>query len=57
MIILTCIISAFGLVLSICVISKADAHFLGGTTSDADGYQVTFAPSPETPVAGNNSTT
>jgi hypothetical protein len=55
MIILTCIISFVGLILSISV--KADAHFFGGKTLDIDGYQVTFVPSPETPVAGNNSTT
>ena len=57
MIILTCIISAIGFILSISVISKVDAHFFGGKTLDIDKYQVTFVPYPETPVAGNNSTT
>jgi hypothetical protein len=55
MIILSCIISFISLVLSI--YAKADAHFLGGKTLEIDKYQVTFVPYPETPVAGNNSTT
>jgi hypothetical protein len=57
MIILTCVISATGLILSISVAYEAYAHFFGGTTLDVDKYQVTFVPYPETPVAGNNSTT
>ena len=33
----------------------AYGHFFGAT-QDIDGYQVVFAPSPSSPVAGNNST-
>lgn len=35
----------------------ASAHFFGGSTKDVgDGYQITFVPSPSTPVAGSNNT-
>jgi hypothetical protein len=52
------IISTLGLALLISTtISEANAHFFGGKTLDVDKYQITFVPYPETPVAGNNSTT